>query len=722
MKNPAISERLRQQAVVLLIVLAFLVLLTGLIVAYFSRTSTDRQLSKASSSDSLADLLARSALDIIVGDIRQEMLNGAASTNANIVPQRSPVASAGSTPAIPNLIRRSVRSDAIPAPAVASGASAVNSTSDVSLNGRSVSLARWNSHYLVPKANTGNSSSDPITTGFTGPRFWAPDWVLVARAGPTPAAAWDAALRDATPTNASYAVGRYAFAIYDEGGLLDLNVAGFPYPSPSPAVTPPSLIRNVGWKGQIGFADLTAMKLTAGGSTANPTTLNKIVAWRNYATLKSSGTFPTISPTPDPSAADFVNYYLNVARDFKTVPSTVYNGRTDQAFVTRKELIELITSNLSASPNMLQFIGTFSRETNRSTWGGSAGVLAGRFPLGRFDAFATTTAAPNGTDAGTIKRYFGLVYVAGVPGTPEHWQYTGPTGNSVLSSIPTLSGANQDPDLFPLLQYALPGGTSTSEILSIGASLIDQRDDDPNTTWIEFGNPAQKAFGVDRTPPTDPTAPTPPPNPVVLKRSFRNVGELGYAYRNSSTTLDFHSSGSGDAPLLDLFTYSTAASRAGIVNLNTQNAGVLAAIIQHAIFDEGSAAFVGNTDPASNASRTAYNAANAIVTNVTSGSEGTGIRPILGRQDVARLVAAAGTTLGVGEEAKETVARALAEVGQTRTWGLLIDVIAQSGRYPPTATDLPQFVVEGEKRYWLHIAVDRFTRQIIDQQLEAVYE
>jgi hypothetical protein len=52
----------------------------------------------------------------------------------------------------------------------------------------------------------------------------------------------------------------------------------------------------------------------------------------------------------------------------------------------------------------------------------------------------------------------------------------------------------------------------------------------------------------------------------------------------------------------------------------------------------------------------------------------------------------------------------------------MIDVIAQSGRYRPTATDLSQFVVEGEKRHWLHIAIDRFTGGVIDQQLEAVYE
>lgn len=52
----------------------------------------------------------------------------------------------------------------------------------------------------------------------------------------------------------------------------------------------------------------------------------------------------------------------------------------------------------------------------------------------------------------------------------------------------------------------------------------------------------------------------------------------------------------------------------------------------------------------------------------------------------------------------------------------MIDVIAQSGRYPSTATGLANFVVEREKRYWLHVAIDHFTGEIVDQQLEAVYE
>jgi hypothetical protein len=115
----------------------------------------------------------------------------------------------------------------------------------------------------------------------------------------------------------------------------------------------------------------------------------------------------------------------------------------------------------------------------------------------------------------------------------------------------------------------------------------------------------------------------------------------------------------------------------------------------------------------------ATNAANTIV-NSTATTGGAA----LSRTDIARLAnLVTSTPFGSGsEEVKETIARALAEVVQTRTWNLLVDVIAQTGRYAPNATTLSDFVVQGEKHYWLHIAIDRFDGSVIDQQLEAVYE
>src|SRR5437773_950330 len=129
----------------LMIALALVVLLTGLALAYFSRTTADRQLAQTSYNDTTADLLARSALDIVVGNLKQEITTAGSATPANVQPQRS-----GDDSSIPNLIRRSVRNDPIPSPpGVPSLASSISSTS-ASANGRSISAARWNSHYLIP--------------------------------------------------------------------------------------------------------------------------------------------------------------------------------------------------------------------------------------------------------------------------------------------------------------------------------------------------------------------------------------------------------------------------------------------------------------------------------------------------------------------------------------------------------------------------------------------
>ncbi len=75
----------------------------------------------------------------------------------------------------------------------------------------------------------------------------------------------------------------------------------------------------------------------------------------------------------------------------------------------------------------------------------------------------------------------------------------------------------------------------------------------------------------------------------------------------------------------------------------------------------------------------------------------------------------------------EAIIRPLAELGTTRTWNLLIDVIAQVGHYPPNAAtqnpgDLSKFVVDGERRYWLHVAIDRVTGQVVDEKWELYNE
>src|SRR4030095_6311221 len=106
---------------------------------------------------SKADQIAASGMDLVIGGLRQEITGPSPTPPPPYVPATNacmlPVTFGNPDPVgIPSLVRRSVNGDtsAIPSPALASFASAVNSTTDVSANGRSVSLARWNRHYLIP--------------------------------------------------------------------------------------------------------------------------------------------------------------------------------------------------------------------------------------------------------------------------------------------------------------------------------------------------------------------------------------------------------------------------------------------------------------------------------------------------------------------------------------------------------------------------------------------
>ncbi len=721
----------RQRAAALLIVLAFVVLLTGLSVAYLSRATGDRQVAHSSFNQSNVDQLAQSAMDNIIGDLRQEITDPVASTTSAVnvngvdltiytptsatymVPQRNV-----NLTGVYNLIRRSVRSDPLVAPARPSRASAVNSMTDVSANGRYVTSTRWNGHYLIPKGNV--NTNDPSPT----PTFDAvtPDWVFVTAAGATP-----------SPMPADV-IGRYAYAIYDEGGLLDANLVGLPSPIPGAVtIASPSPSRTVypSRKGTVAFADLTALRLTPLGSTPNPLTISRMVGWRNYATtlVPTNKTFPDLSPSP----TEFVTYFVNNGTDFLTVSPTLNaRGRTDQAFTTRSKLIQLVLSSLGGSPNLLQYLGTFSRELNSPTWHSASNPIFQRFQLDQISLLGSSpTPSPSPGNAPSIQARFGLQW----SNTTRRWQYVGTQGTALLSAIPTPApNGSPQPDLFQILNYAYPGHT-IGQILSLGACIIDQYDADQVTMGIEYAPGPAVAWGAeDRNPVIAMGTPIPGPSPTAtvtpaLQRPFQNVGELGYAYNPmTGNTLDFRTSGSSEAALLDFFTYNTTDNtaiyhfpyplRSGPVNINTRNSAVIAALLTGALPIWPPP---GTGVPSSSATPAA-----TLIANATSAQPAgyNGGQPV-GRQDLARLAAAVGTTIGSTEERQETVVRALSDTTQTRTWGLLIDVIAQTGRYAPDATSIGQankFVVQGEQHYWVHVAIDRFTNQVIDKQIEVVNE
>src|SRR5437762_12331155 len=69
---PPIKGR-RERGAALIIVLAFVVLMTGLMVAYLSRTTSDRQVAHSSFNQTKADRIAASGMDLVIGGLRQEI-------------------------------------------------------------------------------------------------------------------------------------------------------------------------------------------------------------------------------------------------------------------------------------------------------------------------------------------------------------------------------------------------------------------------------------------------------------------------------------------------------------------------------------------------------------------------------------------------------------------------------------------------------------------------
>jgi hypothetical protein len=260
---------------------------------------------------------------------------------------------------------------------------------------------------------------------------------------------------------------------------------------------------------------------------------------------------------------------------------------------------------------------------------------------------------------------------------------------------------------------------------------------DGNMLFLNKGSPTAATGGTDPVSSTDNGGVTQHGRrPVFLNRPFRSVGELGYVSRDMPfKTLDFFSGSSADAALLDVFSL-TDESKVSSSGLGSVVAGEVdlsnapMPVIQ-AILTGGSKKDVDSTyNIGAEAATIAQNC--AIALNPAGGPNPLLNRAALVTQLQPALIAATTTanfnTADMANKAYlEAPVRALADVTNTRTWNLMIDIIAQSGQMSPNAKPgdtnaLSEFVVEGEKRYWLHIAIDRYTGKIVDQQLEPVYE
>ncbi|MEO6970934.1 MAG: hypothetical protein ABI217_08570 [Chthoniobacterales bacterium] len=212
--------------------MAMVVLVTFAVVAYFTRATSNRRVESASSAAIRADILARSASEIVLSDLRAEIVAGSTLSQPTtlqmpiyiptdpqkMVPSRV-LAGATTGPDFNSLVKQSV-GRFFPTAGYGTQVPLIIATTNsdaslISVNYKTVGTARWN----APVLNT--------NSGFTATNQ-LPQWILLNRNGVSTSQSWSITLKDYTPGNVTAVIGRFAFNVYDVGGLLDSSVAGLP--------------------------------------------------------------------------------------------------------------------------------------------------------------------------------------------------------------------------------------------------------------------------------------------------------------------------------------------------------------------------------------------------------------------------------------------------------------------------------------------------------------
>lgn len=361
-----------------------------------------------------------------------------------------------------------------------------------------------------------------------------PNWIYVTPNGYTN-----------TPT--TDVIGRIAFNVYDVGGLLDANVAGFA-PNQGSTTLPPG----ADTKGIAVWADLGALPgINSNAFADSPTWLPK---WRLTGDWK---TFATNS------GSSLIYYERTGWRDaYLNAGGT----NSDRMFASRQDLIRYakahtntFTTNSAGLRPALQYLTTFSRDLNAPSFqpdpdrpkvqqasasggndahnldgqinpslltavnsSGDSPAITKRFPLSRLAMVATPVppAAPSG-NASKILDYFGLTWNS----ADNQWTYNHGNPGKIYRLTEVPSG--REPDFFELLKAAISVGSlgkqfgipfpssydSSSQpnslsngffgsvnyqIVQIAANIIDQYDADSYPTRIAFDG--KEFYGVEDLP------------------------------------------------------------------------------------------------------------------------------------------------------------------------------------------------------------------------------
>lgn len=570
----------RNRGVALVITLAMVVLLTVIVIAFFARSMLNRQIETSGAGREAADVLALSALEALTGELLNEMRAASTVETTNSVSLFRPASDGAVRPsrvvAAPfvgatnakTLVKQSLPAaalfpsnapyDTTSANRVFPAASGV-STTNVSRDGRLISTNRWNAPRLL------SNGFDPAG---------APYWIYVARSGIASDQTITPAWSDYAAGNSNAIVGRVAFNIYDTGGLLNANVAGYP------ASLTPEQARRL--KGSQAGADLgrlpgvTAAAMDALAAFRNPQAAGNAEAYTNYVL---SGGVPagfrshqislpdstTVTNSFFTSRQDLIRYaeaqnpaltnalpYLTHASSALNAPSwkpeydaeDKEGGASLNEFQYRSRATNTASLNRDVLTVRFPADATITRYKQDGTALSPKTVKAGepliqrRFPLKRL-AWIGPDGPQNGATDDAIRACFGLRWSGGV------WQYVGPSGGvkSQIKTLKEVADESREPNFFELLQAAILDGSlgvstkiktktdsptipisasvvdetkkSTFQALRIGANLIDQYDADSYPTVIEYDADGVRwqAAGVENLPYLESVVPLAGPKP-----------------------------------------------------------------------------------------------------------------------------------------------------------------------------------------------------------------
>lgn len=543
MKSLRVKSGRRSMALVVTLVLVTLT--SALVVAFVMRARLDLAASSSYAGVPQADGIGRGGVEFIVGWLRREIQEGSEGYDengdpvagadaivfkplapANLLPQRT--ATRGGGGAYQSLVRMSRSGEPFYAPSDGwqfNGAASFDMVSDVSTadgsaNGRRFGGGRW----ATPGLLTSDEAAEfnPGSGGSGAGQGVVPDWVYVTRRGPERVTETDEAQRDDNPENLDYVLGRFAYAVYDISGLLDVGVAGYPGELGDHGVQS---------KGSLAFADPGAMTLPNGAAVDR----EGLVAWRNRAT-----------------GTDFMGYVTNAVKEgFRT------NAVGDNGFFGRGDLVGFARAAATRQvfdTNALPYLTSFSRERAAPSWWPTIPeALEGKvdveyekeaFEKGRTNRWASAVmaqsdfTAPDGTEfkvgepllkrrfplsrinmlradsgasAQDIWYYFGLVKSgeAGRGSGIPLWVYNPKSAvpqeqERILYTLDQVAaGGQREPNFFELLAAGILHGSVAKsgyregmdlrlgrdrsayhQILQIGANIIDQYDTDSDPTII----------------------------------------------------------------------------------------------------------------------------------------------------------------------------------------------------------------------------------------------